>query len=279
VHFDVETEFDEYYAIYAAHVDKIDKHPLEYSFSSYLRFLEEEEGLLVSIRFHDALPTNTAATLVGSNKRTTVHVDGTLRNAPPHSPAGEIVRALIAHELAHLILAHTAEFASYQANMEGFAERVDYEALQNLFDHQADIYGAIIFIARATVFERTYYFDTHNFVAGQPGSTYRDAFHTTPFQNGAFVEIRNRIRRHWRYATTSRHAISARLSAYAPRHVSPNYAIKSPPPNKGQGALLTYASIADHLPLVASLSTLILPQLTHAVNPQNSPIQVPENTG
>jgi len=183
--------FNDILNVFHQDVRLLEEKPLEYALASYIRYIERHSGKKIHINFSVALLRHSAsATKVFPNSVVHIFIHEHYRTVKCGDPCYHSACCLIAHELAHLILCHSHQYEAFRAQMADRAECEDIQALMEILDLEADIYGTILAIARAPVLEREYYDNRHMFVMGK---LYAQTFFSEPFRNGGFLKVRDML--------------------------------------------------------------------------------------
>lgn len=183
-----QSRFDEVYIRFRQNLEELDKKPLECALASYIRFIETHSAKTIQIKFTRVLPRASASvTKIYPNGAVHIYVHEHYRSVVFGDDNYHTACCLIAHELAHLILEHQREYDAFRAQMADSPGVEDLAALMQILDYDADMYGAILAIIRAPVFEREYYYNNHPFVLG---NKFKQTFFSDPFLNGGFLKVR-----------------------------------------------------------------------------------------
>lgn len=183
--------YDQASKVYVEHAAEIRRERMRYAFASYLRYIEQKNGYKIEIDFNPALSYGQATHCVTSDRVVEISLDCSLA----HADQGillDIVYGLIAHEIGHLILDHHATFArclEYYKDLD--KHPTDVAALHEVFEVEADLYGAILMIARGMVHERVFYDDQHEFLSSNSDAK---AFKSAEFvKSKGFVWVRDNL--------------------------------------------------------------------------------------
>ena len=184
---------DALYPTYLEHYKKWTENALEFALASYIRFIEKHYGRRIVFRFTNVLPPRAASVTVEfKNALVVIYLHTHLQGVQFGTELYHTACGLIAHELAHLMLEHCKEKAYFEARMNrenGITDK-EYAAFMTGADFEADMYGAILAINRAPVFERAYYYESHPFIKG---AHHKQAFLSPPFQDSSlgFLRVRD----------------------------------------------------------------------------------------